>query len=449
MGTFSQCDCADFLKRCTTTREVLEVLTAYTYANMGWMLTEHVDAFVQTGHDVRALNGGSIGATPTQTDVGRDAWNCGWNTWNTYASNINSALILESAQALVDSGLSKLGYVYVNIDDTWQAGSRVSNGTLGYNTTKFPEGMSALTDKIHSLGLKAGIYSSAGLYTCAGLPAVAGFEMTDAADYARWGFDYLKPASDLATFCRGQFGTPNISYLRYEKMSKALNATGRPILYSLCSWGWDSVEDFGDMDMLESPLILGNDIRNMTNDTLAILSNRAILAINQDSGTSKANRIWSKDVRAAPDTSLPSWQIPPNVTGGSFQLWSGSLADDGGKHLVTLFNTSPQNLTWNISLSDAFPWVSYGDLSSQSFTAFDVWAPAAPASLPANATRAEVASYAYGVAMDGTICGSILEVAVEAHGVRLFVLTPSNATCDQEPAARRMMGRRAWAADLL
>lgn len=96
----------------------------------------------------------------------------------------------------------------------------------------------------------------------------------------------------------------------------------------------------------------------MTDETLSIIANAGILAINQDSGTSKAGRVWSKDVRALPDLSIPSWQIPPNDTGGTFQLWSGSLTG-AGKYLVALLNTSPRNLSWTIELDDAFNWVSY------------------------------------------------------------------------------------------
>ncbi|KAK4700510.1 alpha-galactosidase, partial [Phenoliferia sp. Uapishka_3] len=280
--------------------------------------------------------------------------------------------------------------------------------------TSVPEGLPWLTDQIHALGFKAGIYSSAGVFTCAGLPAVAGYETIDAADYANWRFDYLK-VDPCSTVC--------VSGARFGDMD----------MLEVGNEGMTFTEQVAHMTMWainKSPLILGNDVRNMTNETLAILANPTILAINQDSGTSKAGHVWSKDVQGVPDPTVPSWEyIAPNVTSGTFQLWSGSLKD-GDKYLVTLFNTSPLNLTWSVALDDAFNWISYGDVASQAFTAFDVWAPTPVLPvLPSNATRAEVAAAAYGANVTGVICGLLPEVTVEAHGVRLFVLTPSNATC--------------------
>ncbi|KAK4699774.1 alpha-galactosidase, partial [Phenoliferia sp. Uapishka_3] len=452
----------------------------------------------------------------------------GWNTWNTFSSSIDAALIIESAQAMVDSGLSKLGYEYINIDDTWQETSRMANGTLSYNTTKFPDGFNTVTDQIHALGLKAGLYSTAGSLTCGGFPASLGYETEDATSYANWGFDYLKYDN---CYNEGQFGNANISYARYEVMSDALNATGRPMLYSLCSWGQDNVWDwastiansyrisgdvyprfdrkddrcpcetydctgvqgyhcsitniveksapigqkvragsFGDMDGLEvgndgmsfteqvsqmsmwainrSPLILGNDIRNMTNDTMAIISNKAILSINQDSGTTPAYRVWKKDVAAKTDSTLPSWQVQP-TTNGTLQLWSGGLTDGGGRYVITLFNTSPQNITLDVSLLEAFNSFDFPDVATKSYSVFDVWAPNPSNPTPLNATRAEIASTAYGVALPGTFCGSIPSVAVEAHGVRVFILSTNGTCASEEPMmASRMMGRRAWASEL-
>ena len=121
------------------------------------------------------------------------------------------------------------------LDDCWSAG-RTPNGTLIANPIKFPNGMADVADKLHSMGLGFGMYSSAGTYTCGGYAGSLGYEDIDAKTFASWGVDYLKYDN---CFNEGQTGTPLITYNRYKKMSDALNATGRPILYSMCNWGED------------------------------------------------------------------------------------------------------------------------------------------------------------------------------------------------------------------
>jgi alpha-galactosidase len=230
------------------------------------------------------------------------------------------------------------GYIYVNIDDTWE-GVRDAQGNLQANH-KFPD-MKALADYVHSKGLKLGIYSSPGPRTCGSYPASYGHEAQDANTFASWGIDYLK-----YDWCSaGNIYKNDALQPVYQKMGDALHATGRPIVYSLCEYGMDSVEKWGadvsgnlwrttgdirdewdsmmanveqqiptapfagpghwnDPDMLEignghmsedeyrthmslwalvaAPLLAGNDIRSMSASTKAILLNKEVIAIDQD-----------------------------------------------------------------------------------------------------------------------------------------------------------------------
>ncbi|KAL1297439.1 hypothetical protein AAFC00_004969 [Neodothiora populina] len=160
----------------------------------------------------------------------------GWNTWNTFACDVDEELILSTAQTLVDLGFRDAGYHYVVLDDCWSDG-RTSNEMLNPDQTKFPNGMKYVADHIHSLGMGFGMYSDAGAYTCGMYSGSLGHETVDAATFASWGVDYLKYDN---CYNEGQSGTPQITQARYKTMSNALNATGRPILYSMCNWGEDS-----------------------------------------------------------------------------------------------------------------------------------------------------------------------------------------------------------------
>lgn len=115
----------------------------------------------------------------------------GWNSWNHFGCDVSEELIRETADAMVASGMKDAGYLYVNIDDCWH-GERDENGFIQPDAERFPSGMKALADYVHSKGLKLGIYSDAGWKTCAGRPGSRGFEYQDALTYARWGIDYLK-----------------------------------------------------------------------------------------------------------------------------------------------------------------------------------------------------------------------------------------------------------------
>ncbi|TIC24928.1 hypothetical protein E3Q10_03650 [Wallemia mellicola] len=180
---------------------------------------------------VLALNNG-VAVTPQM----------GWNSWNSFACEIDQDLITQSAQKLVDLGLRDLGYTYVGIDDCWQADARdPETNKLSYNAEKFPDGIKGVADQVHGLNLKLGIYSSAGTLTCGRMPASLGYETEDASSYAEWEVDLLKYDN---CFNQGQSGTPKLSYDRYNAMSQALNATGRPIVYAMCNWGEDGPWNF-------------------------------------------------------------------------------------------------------------------------------------------------------------------------------------------------------------
>ncbi len=271
----------------------------------------------------------------------------GWNTWNTYGAKINEKLVMESADAMVETGLADAGYEYVVIDDCWALHERDENGRLVPDPEKFPHGMKYLADYIHSKGLKFGMYSCAGYLTCARYPASYDYEWIDARTFAEWGVDFLK-----YDFCYHPVSEK--SDILYKRMGLALANCGRDILFSACSWGsdhtrqwiketganmWRSTGDindswasikliaqsqlpvqeynapncFNDMDMLvvgmkgsgnvgltgcsfeeyrfhfslwammNSPLMIGCDIRNMDEETRKILLNKEVLAVNQDS----------------------------------------------------------------------------------------------------------------------------------------------------------------------
>ncbi|KAA6455699.1 glycoside hydrolase family 27 protein [Acidobacteria bacterium AB60] len=285
----------------------------------------------------------------------------GWNSWNYFAGKVTDQDIRNSADQIVASGMKDAGYIYVNIDDTWE-GKRDENGLLHTNE-KFPD-MKALADYVHSKGLKIGIYSGPGSKTCAGYPASLGHEEQDAKMYAEWGIDYLK--YDLCSFIPEvmQKQQPNdkaaqmkLMHEAYEKMGKALRDTGRPIVYSLCQYGWDAVWEWApalggnlwrttgdiqanwnsvysilsaqeglekyagpghwnDPDMLEvgngrlsmaenrshfslwamlsAPLLAGNDLPHMKPEVKDILTNREVIAIDQDKLGKQASRVYSE-----------------------------------------------------------------------------------------------------------------------------------------------------------
>jgi alpha-galactosidase len=154
----------------------------------------------------------------------------GWNSWNTFGKEINEAVVKGVADKFVELGLKDLGYQYIVIDDHWEAG-RDSQGHILANPAKFPGGIKALADYVHSKGLKFGIYSCAGDKTCGGEVGSNGHEPDDAAAFASWGVDYLK-----YDYCNAPEDFME-AIRRYTKMGEALQATGRPIVFSICEWG--------------------------------------------------------------------------------------------------------------------------------------------------------------------------------------------------------------------
>ena len=154
----------------------------------------------------------------------------GWNSWNTFGEKINDTLIREMADIMVEKGYRDAGYEYLVVDDCWSLRDRDENGLLVPDPEKFPNGMKALADYVHSRGLKFGMYSCAGVMTCAGYPSSYDHEFTDARTFASWGVDFLK-----YDFCN--FPETGDCKARYLTMSMALKASGREILFSACNWG--------------------------------------------------------------------------------------------------------------------------------------------------------------------------------------------------------------------
>lgn len=152
----------------------------------------------------------------------------GWNSWNKFGCNVSEDLLRQTADAMISSGMKDAGYQYIVIDDCWQVG-RDANGNIIVDPKHFPSGMKAVGDYVHAKGLKFGLYSDAGTKTCQGRPGSRGYEFQDARQYAAWGVDYLK-----FDWCSS---STQDALSSYELMRGALDATGRPIVFSICEWG--------------------------------------------------------------------------------------------------------------------------------------------------------------------------------------------------------------------
>ncbi|KAK5074411.1 hypothetical protein LTR64_006445 [Lithohypha guttulata] len=195
----------------------------------------------------------------------------GWNNWNSLGCDVSQDLLLDTAKVLLDSGLRDVGYQYVVLDDCWQS-ERGADGYIRHDEKKFPNGMKYVADMIHDMGMLYGMYSSAGEMTCAKFEGSLDHEVEDATTYASWDVDYLKYDN---CYHMGRFGTPKLSFDRFNAMAKALNATDRPIVYSLCNWGEDYVHTWG-MSIANSWRVSG-DIYDHFNrpDTLCSCTNPA------------------------------------------------------------------------------------------------------------------------------------------------------------------------------
>jgi alpha-galactosidase len=308
----------------------------------------------------------------------------GWNSWNHFATRVTDADVRAAADAIVSSGMRDAGYIYVNIDDSWEGEKRDAQGNITTNS-KFPD-MKALSDYVHSKGLKLGIYSGPGPKTCGGYLGSYGHEQQDADSYAKWGIDYLK--YDLCSYRSimekeapgDQKKQWEMMHAAYEKMHQALLNTHRPIVYSLCQYGFDAVWNWGptvggnlwrttgdindtydrmsvigfaqaglskyaapghwnDPDMLEvgnghmtedeyrthmslwailaAPLLAGNDLSKMDESTKSILMNKDVIAVDQDHLGIQGDRFSAV---------------------GPYEVWTKPL--EGGAKAVAMFNRS-------------------------------------------------------------------------------------------------------------
>jgi alpha-galactosidase len=316
----------------------------------------------------------------------------GWNSWNKFACDgLNEKVVRETADAMASNGMKDAGYQFVILDDCWQTG-RDAAGNIVADAERFPSGIKALADYIHTKGLKLGIYTDAGTMTCAKRTGSIGHEYQDAKQYANWGVDYLK--EDWCNTLPGQNSESS-----YTLMRDALAASGRPIVFSICEWGstkpwlwagsignlwratpdiqdcWDCKRTWGgggvvqildlmnglesysgpghwnDPDMLEvgnggmtkeeyrahfsmwamfsAPLLAGNDISNMTPDTKEILLNKEVIAIDQDALGQQGRRV--KKI-------------------GDLEVWSKQL-ENGGR-AVALLNRGPSPASVSVAWTD-------------------------------------------------------------------------------------------------
>lgn len=335
----------------------------------------------------------------------------GWNSWNKFACDIDENLVKQTADAMVATGMRDAGYIYINIDDCWH-GERDSLGFIQPNPQHFPSGMKALSDYVHSKGLKLGLYSDAGWKTCGGRPGSRGYEFQDAMTYASWGIDYLK-----YDWCNTEALNAEGAYLT---MRDALYKAGRPIVFSLCEWGnnkpwewgaaighlwrttgdiyncFDCIKDHGtwkswgvmyildmqdglrkyagpdhwnDPDMMEvgngmpvnedrahfsmwamlaAPLIAGNDLRNMNKETLEILTNRDVIAVDQDSLGIQGFKYSAKD-------SVEIW-FKPLVKGD----WAMCILNRSKENKIVTFDWNYENVVDDIFKKDTnFKTVEY------------------------------------------------------------------------------------------
>ncbi|KAH8823926.1 glycoside hydrolase superfamily [Flagelloscypha sp. PMI_526] len=344
----------------------------------------------------------------------------GYNTWNAFRCDISETLVADTAQIMKDKGLLAAGYNYVNIDDCYSEKSRNEAGDIVASAEKFPSGMKNLTDKIHALGFKAGIYGDAGWYTCGGYPGSWSNELRDLRTFKSWGFDYLK--YDNCAIPYDSITRQGITG-RYKPMADAIAQVAKethstPVVLSLCEWGWSQVWQWGkrfgqswrttgdiaaewyslakiinfnsflttntdyygrnDLDMLEvgngdvltyeeskshftawalmkSPLLIGTDLRVITDETLSILTNQEIIAINQDPvhGESIAPFRWGVNPDWTSDDRNPA------------NYWSGESQKGT---VFMLLNTRDEAADMSFNLTES-PWIRAG----RQYNVRDLW----------------------------------------------------------------------------
>jgi alpha-galactosidase len=318
----------------------------------------------------------------------------GWNSWNKFACNVSESLIKSAADAMVSTGMKNAGYEYVVIDDCWQV-SRDANGNIIPDASRFPSGMKALGDYIHGKGLKFGIYSDAGTGTCQNRPGGRGYEFQDARQYAAWGVDYLKYdwcntgkqnseasywimtqalqksgrpivfslcewgstkpwlwAKDIGNLWRttgditdkwntGQKedGLGVVQILDQEDGLESYAGPGHwndPDMLEVGNGGMNNTEyraHFSMWALLAAPLMAGNDIRDMSPEIRDILTNKEVIAIDQDPAGHQGRRV-RRD--------------------GDLEVWSKQLADGG--RAVALLNRGGSEASMTVNWTDiGFP----------------------------------------------------------------------------------------------
>jgi alpha-galactosidase len=365
----------------------------------------------------------------------------GWDPWNAYGCAVSAKLIEQTAKTMVADGMKAAGYEYVNIDDCWPASKRDASGRLVPDPSRFPGGIKSVADYVHHLGLKLGIYADAGTSMCGGTaPGSYGHEAKDAATFASWGVDYVKydacniPFHDYPGESREQ-----VYKTLYKRMSAALAATRRPIVFSMCngwdpaarpwSWGaaisnlWRTTADISDSylsmlsnfdgnvglyryagpghwndpDMLEignggestleyqtefslwsemaAPLIAGTSIAHLSPADLAIYENRRVIAVDQDP--------------------LGKQGVPVASSHGLWVL-SKRLAD--GSRAVVLFNST------DTAAPIATTAAAVGLPTASVYQLHDLWTSAV------------------------TETGGRISAFVSAHGVAMYRVSPVSAT---------------------
>lgn len=349
----------------------------------------------------------------------------GWNSWNHFHCNVSDSMIRSEADAMVASGMRDAGYRYIVIDDCWQV-SRDAHGMIVADSARFPNGIKALADYIHSRGLEFGIYTDAGTQTCQGRPGTLGHEQQDATTYAAWGVDYVKE-----DWCHAQGLNARVQYAKFRD---ALSRSKRPIALSICEWGvnrpwewapgignlWRTTEDiedtwasmldnldmsaqhasvtgpggWNDPDMLEvgnggmtddeyrahfslwaemaAPLIAGNDLRDMSPATKTILTNQEVIAVDQDPLGKQGILVW---------------EAPP-----ALQVWSKPLQN--GAFAVALLNRADTQAT----ITAALPRIG---ITKDTARVRDLW------------SHTELGAF-----------GKKFQAAVPPHGVVMVRMTP-------------------------
>nr|GME03185.1 alpha-galactosidase-like [Ipomoea batatas] len=323
---------------------------------------------VELLHWRRSLISNGLGRTPQM----------GWSSWNHFACNIEENLVRETVDAIVSSGLSALGYEYVNLDDCWAELNRDSQGNFVPKESKFPSGMKALADYVHSKGLKLGIYSSAGTQTCSQqMPGSLGYEDQDAKTFASWGIDYLKYDNCFNNNIPPKESMTTLADINDKWAAYAgPGAWNDPDMLEVGNGGMSTEEyrsHFSIWALAKTPLIIGCDVRSIDNTTLEILSNKEVIAVNQD-----ALGVQGKKVKKE----------------GDLEVWAGPLSNN--RVAVILWNRGGSSQATITAY-----WSDLGLQQSAVVEARDLWA---------HSTQPQVQQK--------------ISATVDAHACKFYILTP-------------------------